>query len=77
MCFSCLSLEFANPRAVPELGIEAYESDYTQGPACALACAAGTLYRNYFAEVSVKNSHKQFGQSEDNQVSDGEIIESL
>jgi hypothetical protein len=45
--FNCL--EFPNPRTVPEHGITAYFTDHTQGPACALACAAGTLYRNYFA----------------------------
>lgn len=30
-------------------GITGYAVDDTQGPACALACAAGTVYRNYFA----------------------------
>jgi hypothetical protein len=48
--FNCL--EFPNPRTVPEHGITAYFTDHTQGPACALACAAGTLYRNYFAPVA-------------------------
>lgn len=47
--FNCL--EFPNPRITPEDGIEQYSSDGTQGPACALACAAGTLYRNYFAQT--------------------------
>jgi len=41
-------LEFSSPAAAPEDGITIYESDCTQGPACALACAAGTVARNYF-----------------------------
>lgn len=42
--FNCL--EFQNSYMIPENGITEYVYDYTQGPACALACAAGTLYRN-------------------------------
>jgi hypothetical protein len=33
---------------VPEDGVTIYAADPTQGPACALACAAGSVYRNYF-----------------------------
>jgi hypothetical protein len=33
---------------VPEHGVTVYSGDPTQGPACALACAAGSVYRNYF-----------------------------
>jgi len=47
--FNCL--EFAGPEEVPEDGVTQYETDPTQGPACALAAAAGTVVRNYFAEV--------------------------
>jgi hypothetical protein len=47
--FNCL--EFADPREVPELGITDYATDPTQGPACSLAAAAATVYRNYFAPV--------------------------
>ncbi len=47
--FNCL--EFADPRAVPEDGITDYATDPTQGPACSLAAAAATVYRNYFAPV--------------------------
>ena len=32
----------------PEYGVTLYAADPTQGPACALACAAGSVYRNYF-----------------------------
>jgi len=48
--FNCL--EFPTPGCVPEMGITAYASDGTQGPACALACAAGTVMRTYFARVA-------------------------
>lgn len=41
------SLEFASPSSTPELGVAVYEHDKTQGPACAVACYAGTVYRNY------------------------------
>lgn len=47
--FNCL--EFPSYEVLPEHGITGYEDDATQGPACAMACAAGTLYRNYFAAV--------------------------
>jgi hypothetical protein len=40
-------LEFPSPSCTPEHGIGQYEHDKTQGPACAIACAAGTAYRNY------------------------------
>ncbi|MCS3639862.1 hypothetical protein [Salinibacter ruber] len=44
-------LETAGPSVVPEDGVGRYERDQTQGPACAIAAGAGTIYRNYFAEV--------------------------
>ena len=40
-------LEFPSPGSAPEQGIGGYAFDRTQGPACAIACAAGTAYRNY------------------------------
>lgn len=40
-------LEFPSPSCAPENGITQYLYDRTQGPACAIACAAGTAYRNY------------------------------
>ena len=36
------------PAVTPNAGITSYHADGTQGPACALACPAGTVYRNYF-----------------------------
>lgn len=46
------TLEFPTPTSIPEEGIEQYVYDHTQGPACALACFAGTAYRNYLVPVS-------------------------
>ena len=43
--FNCL--EFPSAESVPEDGISDYAYDKTQGPACSLAAAAGTVYRNY------------------------------
>lgn len=45
-------LEMTSPHVTPEQGIDCYEYDLTQGPACAIACGAGTLYRNYFVPLS-------------------------
>lgn len=41
-------LEMIGPSVTPEMGVGRYEDDLTQGPACALACLPGTIYRNYF-----------------------------
>ena len=32
----------------PEDGVTRYKDDPTQGPACAIAASAATMYRNYF-----------------------------
>lgn len=44
-------LEMAAPSYTPEMGVTIYAHDRTQGPACAVACAAGTVYRNHFVPV--------------------------
>ncbi len=44
--FNCL--EMVGPKVRPEDGISRYAADATQGPACALACPAATVFRNYF-----------------------------
>jgi len=44
-------LEMASPDVSPVEGVGIYEYDYTQGPACAIACGAGTIYRNYFINI--------------------------
>ena len=56
-------LEMASPDVTPERGVGIYEHDRTQGPACAVAAGAGTIYRNYFAIVN-----GQTGQSATNQI---------
>ncbi len=44
-------LEMVGPSITPEHGVTRYQSDPTQGPACAIAAGAATIYRNYFAPV--------------------------
>lgn len=56
-------LEMAWPDVTPEDGITQYAEDRTQGPLCAIAAGAGTIYRNYFAPVN-----GQAGQSATNQI---------
>jgi len=56
-------LEMMNPGVIPEAGVGGYEQDHTQGPACAIAAGAGTIYRNYFAGVN-----GQTGQSAGSQI---------
>jgi len=56
-------LEMVSPSVTPEQGIAIYENDLTQGPACAIACGAGTIHRNYFVELD-----GQVGQTEAKQV---------
>lgn len=56
-------LEMTGPNVTPEKGVGIYEHDNSQGPACAIAAGAGTIYRNYFAPV-----HGQTGQSATNQI---------
>jgi hypothetical protein len=38
----------AAPDITPEHGVAGYEYDHTQGPACAMAAGAATIFRNYF-----------------------------
>lgn len=42
-------LEMVSPAVTPEDGVTRYAHDPTQGPACAIAAGAATIYRNYFA----------------------------
>lgn len=56
-------LEMVSPNVTPEFGVGIYENDRTQGPACAIAAGAGTIYRNYFALVN-----GQTGQTAENQI---------
>ncbi len=44
-------LEMVSPAVTPEQGVTCYQNDHTQGPACAIAAGAATIYRNYFAPI--------------------------
>lgn len=68
--FNCL--EFPDSLVTPEEGVTEYVNDPTQGPACAIACAAGTVYRNYFVPVNGR-----IGQTVDNQINNLDEAESL
>lgn len=41
-------LEMVSETVTPEHGVTRYKDDRTQGPACAIAAGAATIYRNYF-----------------------------
>lgn len=56
-------LEMTSERVTPEHGVTRYAHDYTQGPACALAAGAATIYRNYFVAVG-----DQIGQTAERQI---------
>lgn len=56
-------LEMAGPSFIPEMGVGLYQYDRTQGPACAIACGAGTIYRNYFVPL-----RGETGQSAERQI---------
>ena len=48
----CNLLEMVGPSVTPESGVTGYYYDKTQGPACAISCGAGTVYRNYFVPLT-------------------------
>lgn len=56
-------LEMSSPGVLPEWGVGIYEDDHTQGPSCAMAAGAGTIFRNYFVVVNGR-----VGQTADNQI---------
>lgn len=56
-------LEMVSERVTPEHGVTDYIYDGTQGPACAMAAAAGTIYRNYLVPVG-----DRVGQTQDCQL---------
>lgn len=45
-------LEMICPSVTPEQGVTQYQEDGTQGPACAIAAGAATIFRNYFVPVA-------------------------
>jgi len=62
-------LEMVGPDVSPLEGVGIYAYDHTQGPACAIACGAGTIYRNYLVDVN-----GQTGQSTHHQIDCLELI---
>ena len=56
-------LEMTSETVTPERGVTGYIYDGTQGPACAMAAAAGTIYRNYLVPVG-----DRVGQTRDHQL---------
>ncbi|KAL5264928.1 hypothetical protein ACHWQZ_G005875 [Mnemiopsis leidyi] len=74
--FNCL--EFINPAITPEAGVDRYEYDHTQGPACSIACGAATVYRNYYVDMPITErpgqTEPQEGQTEDRQLDGFEDI---
>ena len=55
-------LEMVSPNVTPEDGVTRYQGDHTQGPACAIAAGAATIYRNYFADVEGKSGQTKVRQ---------------
>jgi hypothetical protein len=56
-------LEMTGPSVTPEKGVGRYAHDHTQGPACAIAAGAATIYRNYCVPVD-----DRIGQTRDHQL---------
>lgn len=56
-------LEMTGPDVTPEEGVARYAYDHTQGPTCAIAAGAATIYRNYCVQVD-----GQTGQTHDRQL---------
>jgi hypothetical protein len=61
-------LEMVSPRVTPDSGVTQYEFDRTQGPACAIAAGAGTIYRNYFVPIPDSDGNVVIGQSRHSQI---------
>jgi hypothetical protein len=56
-------LEMVSPQVTPEHGVTRYQHDRTQGPACAIAAGAATIYRNYFVRIG-----ENYGQTRERQL---------
>ena len=57
-------LEMVHPDVSPVDGVARYERDATQGPACAIAAGAATIFRNYL----VRFPDGTIGQTRDRQI---------
>jgi hypothetical protein len=56
-------LEMTSENVTPEDGVAGYAYDHTQGPACAMAAGAATIYRNYCVPIG-----DRIGQTSDHQL---------
>src|SRR5690349_19006093 len=56
-------LEMSGPDVTPEDGVTRYAHDHTQGPSCAIAAGAATVYRNYCVPIGDGT-----GQTRDRQI---------
>ena len=56
-------LEMTGPSVTPEHRVTRYSGAHTQGPACAIAAGAATIYSNYFAPVD-----GEIGQTRERQI---------
>ena len=66
--FNCL--EMVNPYYTPSHGVAVYANDGTQGPACAMACPAALVYRNYL--VKHKDNNVQANNTKDDKANTGQ-----
>lgn len=55
-------LEMPSPHVTPEDGVTGYAGDHTQGPACALAAGAATIFRNYLVPCNGSVGQTQLHQ---------------
>ena len=61
-------LEMVSPDVTPEHGVTRYQSDPTQGPACAIAAGVATIYRNYFVPIQGSQGRPRRGNSMGSQI---------
>mmetsp|Transcript_43796 Transcript_43796/g.139514 ORF Transcript_43796/g.139514 Transcript_43796/m.139514 type:complete len:420 (-) Transcript_43796:282-1541(-) len=74
--FNCL--EFTSCERTPEEGVSGYVHDATQGPACAVACAPATVFRNYLVQVPGSGGvEPQCGQTTDVQLNTLDEVEAI
>ena len=60
-------LEMTAPAITPDDGVDRYDTDHTQGPACAIACGAATIHRNYLVRFG-SGPYDGRGQTADRQL---------
>lgn len=61
-------LEMPGPSVTPEHGVTGYQHDRTQGPACAIAAGAATIYGNYLVPMTKEGGRAGVGQTAHRQI---------